>query len=935
MAGDFSGLANGHLSAPSMEPVEFATVDTEVDGKVDISSAPVLSAHVLSCSSFKGSETVGNESALYEKFLLDDLDNYWDEINDRLTVSRMVSDSVIKGMVRAVVEESAEKITSKEEQIAILNEKLQLYDSKAATDIGFVELPLHQCYSRATGESENLDSLKLAVEQQLLLLKDDFRYVQVSSSHGRGNATEDVGLCSVLPEERTSEQSMRLDARVDSVREALAATFEEIKHMFSSLKASVFEQQLEFEFGREINSIIVQSHVRHLHSEFERKLYEERNLAHMLSTNWQEKVTELSNMREELDNISRSFLSSESSSLISQNSHESSEESNGAKRNDQFPRMVSGNVLFPYTTHVEENCTGSIKKCKDIAHPMLDFVDVSQIKHLNKDELVTYYTTEVLKMRRQHELALQEKTEELFCLKREFLKEKGSPFRRDKEIELLKKKIPEVIFKLDDILLEKHALPRVESSYDELCSLKDKINALLSENQHLQGLLTEKEEEVNCLSSQISDAANRISLQSSAETNFLTQINKLTGSLEDMKIEASIRSDFLTIIFKEVLGEYICNREDIEVEAKLVQEIYITAIRGIIGDVLSSGHSKSSLEALLSENQNLLSKEIEEKGKLKEALMSLSTLLKEKDNVASKTDSAFMQHKEQFDLVNKECTVLREQVSKQEMLISKINTDSNLLKRRLGESLQQNHQYEAEIHKLNEELVIASNAMKEAEKKCTVLREQVSKQEMLISNIRTDSNLLKRRLGESLQQNHQYEAEIHKLNEELVVASNALKEAEKQKTMLRGIIEDEEKKKSSSTKENMEAKQMHSIILSMKELSEEFIALENNLTKKIERFETRMKDVSREVSPLLQQTKQLLKKGQWYKQMLDIRYSNLQKAEAEVDLLGDEVDALLSLLGKIYIALDHYSPVLQLYPGVMEILNLVRRELEGGRTRAE
>lgn len=35
-----------------------------------------------------------------------------------------------------------------------------------------------------------------------------------------------------------------------------------------------------------------------------------------------------------------------------------------------------------------------------------------------------------------------------------------------------------------------------------------------------------------------------------------------------------------------------------------------------------------------------------------------------------------------------------------------------------------------------------------------------------------------------------------------------------------------------------------------------------------------------------------------------------------MDLLGDEVDTLLSLLGKIYIALDHYSPVLQHYPGV-------------------
>ncbi|KAJ6815495.1 WPP domain-associated protein-like [Iris pallida] len=863
MAGDCSGFANVHLSAPFMEPMELAAVEnSEVDGKVDLSSA-----HVLSCSSFKGSEAGGNESALYEKFLLDDLDNYWDEINDRLTVSRMVSDSVIKGMVRAVTEESAEEITSKEAQIAILNEKLQLYGSKEATGTGFVELPLHQCYFRATGDSRNLDSLKVAVEQQLLLLKDVIQ--NVSSSHGRVNAIEDARVCSVLVEERTSEQPTGLDVRIDAVREVIAAAFEEIEDMFNSLKALVFEQQWEFEFRREINSIIVQSRVRDLQTEFERKLYEERDLVHMVSTNWQEKVTELSTIRAELDNMSRSFLSSESSSLISLNSHETLEESNGAKRNDQFPRMLSGNAQFPYTTHIEENGTGSIKKCKDIAQPMVDVVDASQLKHLSKDELVSYYKTEVLKMRRQHESALHEKTEQLFRLKRQLLKEKGSPFRRDREFELLKKKIPEVILKLDGILLDKEALPRVESSYDELSSLKDKINALLSENERLQGLLTEKEEEVKCLSSQISDAENLISLHSSAERNFLAQINNLTGGLEDVKIEASIRSDFLTTIFKELLSDYISGREDSEVEAKIVKDIYTIIIKGIIVDAMSSEHSKSSLEALLSEKQRLLSVEIEENGKLKEALMSQLTLSKEKDNLASETNSTLMEQEEQFDLLNKELRILRE---------------------------------------------------------------QASKQERLISEIKTDSDLLKRRLAVSLQQNHQYNVEINKLNDELVIASYALKEAEKQKTMLHCIIEDKEKK-ISSTKENLEATQMHSIITSMMELSEAFLALENNLMTKIERFETRMKNVSHEVSPLLQQTTQLLKEGQWYKQMLDIRNSNLQKAEAEVDLLGDEVDALLSLLGKIYIALDHYSPVLQLYPGVTEILKLVRRELEGGTTR--
>ena len=43
----------------------------------------------------------------------------------------------------------------------------------------------------------------------------------------------------------------------------------------------------------------------------------------------------------------------------------------------------------------------------------------------------------------------------------------------------------------------------------------------------------------------------------------------------------------------------------------------------------------------------------------------------------------------------------------------------------------------------------------------------------------------------------------------------------------------------------------------------------------------------------------------------------------QVDVLGDEVDTLLSIMGKIYIALDHYSPVLKHYPGVRKITRQV------------
>lgn len=71
--------------------------------------------------------------------LLEDLDSYFEDINDRLSISRMVNDSVIKGMVKAVQQLAAEEIAAKEMEVAVLKEKLhflQLHVDKCETMYG-------------------------------------------------------------------------------------------------------------------------------------------------------------------------------------------------------------------------------------------------------------------------------------------------------------------------------------------------------------------------------------------------------------------------------------------------------------------------------------------------------------------------------------------------------------------------------------------------------------------------------------------------------------------------------------------------------------------------------------------------------------------------------------------------------------------------------
>ncbi|XP_010923691.1 WPP domain-associated protein [Elaeis guineensis] len=866
-------------SSKAQLPVENSEVLDEMAGTSAYRSLP-------SSRNSKGNENTENDSVFYEKFLLDDLDSYLDEINDRLSISRMVSESVMKGIVNAVVEEAAEKIDSKEAEIASLNERLWSSKSDAAISnrlASFVMLPesfveiektkseLHQSCLDASIDlnyAKHLSRLKLAAEEQLNRLQEDLQDLKTSNSHGRINAgSMDSGTFSIFPKIKADEKLLEIDEQIDGLKIMLASGFEQINDIFCSMKASMWEQQWVHEFQREISNFMIQNYIKGLHDEFETKLHEQRGPVNTLIKSCQEKFAELATVREELDAISKSLLSSD-------NSHESFEEWSVAKRKEFFPGKVLGNHHLP--SHPEENGSTIMEKSGDSGKAMMEVADISQLKHMTKEELVSYFRTEMTKLRRQHESALQEKTEELFRLKREFLKEKGSlPFRKDKESELLKRKILEVILKLNEVLLDQEKLPPIHDDHDELCHLKDRIDSLFLENQRLRSLLLDKSREVKHLYSQVSDAASQMSLHSSAEANFLKQIMKLKGELEDLKMQTNIRDEFYNILLRELICEHQCRMEDIKIETICLQEIYAVIIKGVAWDVVSTMNptiskyytEKASLETKILEKDKALGLEIEENQKLKQTISSISTVMKEKEKLAVDTGSTLMQQKKQFDLVHQELSLLRD---------------------------------------------------------------QVCKQEVLISDFKKESHSMKSRLNEALQQLHQYELEINKLNEKLKSATDALEEAGKQKAMLHDIVEKKKKSLSlSDAKGRVQAKQLDCTIAAVMELSKAVVDFESILAEKIKSTESRLKRLSHQFEPLVKRASLLEKKESWYKQMLEIRCSNLQKAEAEVDLLGDEVDALLGLLGKIYIALDHYSPILQHYPGVMEILKLVQRELKG------
>ncbi|KAG8086718.1 hypothetical protein GUJ93_ZPchr0010g10772 [Zizania palustris] len=164
------------------------------------------------------------------------------------------------------------------------------------------------------------------------------------------------------------------------------------------------------------------------------------------------------------------------------------------------------------------------------------------------------------------------------------------------------------------------------------------------------------------------------------------------------------------------------------------------------------------------------------------------------------------------------------------------------------------------------------------------LRGKVEKQDSYISEKSREFDVIVSRLEQALQLVHRNETTLSELNEKLRTVLDSRKELEKQNRVLSAIIKEKEKASSSS------------------------ISKEKEFMECIRR-------------------QSLRKKVLRYKEISETRGSNLQKAELEVDLLGDEVEVLTDLFAKIYTALDHYSPVLQHYTGVMETLNMIKKHI--------
>ncbi|XP_058196960.1 WPP domain-associated protein [Rhododendron vialii] len=797
-------------------------------------------------SSVRESENLGVD-------LLEDLDSYWEDINDRLMISRMVSDSVIKGMVKAVEQRAEEKIAAKELEVESLKEKMHLFQlgadkSESCHEARSQENGFYCSFSDAFVEhdkmTESLGSLRDVAKGQIKKLKMETDSIRGCSPMRRiSSGSEFVGLGGIL-QEKAPESFTGVDNLFETLKTTMDNIYAQLDDMVHLTRASLCEWKLEQELQKEVEAVVIQNSIRSFCKEYEEKLWEQNTRL--------ERINEVSNLRKELDAILNSVSNPENGQLIS----------HGSLDMDHLHKRGLSNHFSPSTSLWEGN--GVFEESNN---GMPESWDAAQLKHMSKDELVNYFNSMITRMRRSHESKVQQMTEEFFSLKGEYLREKGYSLahRKDKDLENLRKKIPDVILKLDDFIMENEKLSTLGSNAETLRNLKNRIDSLLSENRNLRDSLADQRKEVKCLSLQVSDAAEKMCKHILAEANLPKLTEDLKSDLEDAATEASATEKVCKCFLRKVTPKNNCGAEELEMQPFQVpkiceiedSDIESLVIQGICGVIF-----KETVKDAQSNIDELTKKYSDEYEKYRVSL-----------------ESKALERKEELSLVIEEKERLKQEVR--------------------------------------------------------LLQESLEEKENLVTERVRELDLVKSELELALEQIEADKGTINRLDQKVELMTKEVRETNEHRNMLLAITEEKQNDwLLLQAKENEHRKQMQAVIVLIGGLSRGLSDFEVQVSEGIRNCNMRLEGTNSQLSSLVRKSNSLKNTALLYKKRLERRCNDLQMAEAEVDLLGDEVDALLSLLEKIYIALDHYSPIFQHYPGVIEILKLVRRELSRESTKS-
>ncbi|XP_078432717.1 myosin heavy chain-like protein [Wolffia australiana] len=802
--------------------------------------------------------------------VLEDFDSYMEDINSRLTVSRMVSDSVVKGMINAIAEGSAETISSKDEEINELKRRLKLYESSFC--------------SRKMND-ELMSDLKISSDNHILKLKGEVEKLR-SSDHGR-----------------SEESLIEMDISINSLTEIFNVLFRNFYEM-NSVLSSLDEQLWQGEIQKEFHVFIIEEKLREVREDCEKQLCEQRSLFESRYDFWLKKVKEIEDLRQELEFVSKSmlFVEQEHHHHLSSGLQEAYEEWIHIKSKDDSVGKVHG-----------ESSAFDISK-EIIGKTVLDDRNSYLLAHMSKEELMGHYKAEIREIKRQLESSVHEKTEELFRLKRQIFKERDLYYsKREKELEALKKRLPDLYLRLDEVLREAKKFSSVECS-DKTISFQQRIDELFSENRTLHNLLVDERKELN----------KKVESYSLMEKIFLKEKKELESELESARIEAFLNSQVHEFILKQLIHDFKSTEEDVKMVTDITREVF----NSILGILITDAQNLARLNILHRNEKKTLVAIISQKDMILKSEMEKGQLLAEKVSAEVKKSKQLGDELEKVEKIKKEVLSLSTLVSEKDLAISIEVKKSKELIHEISSLRTLIAEKDKYIIEMESNLRKREDVLDEQLEECSKLKAEVRELEISVLGYIMESDILKSILYEASNVIRVSVAQISDLNKELVLARCNVERLEVDCGRFYDIIREKEIMLSFIRwRADKQAEKMETMTIFIQKMSTSVAEFETIVLRKLERQSLRLEGFLNECDQLSKLANNSRKKVLKHKKELEIILFNHERAENEVDRLGDEVDDLVSVLEKVYIALDHYSPVLQHYTGVMEMLEMVKRKL--------
>ncbi|KAF2317896.1 hypothetical protein GH714_041216 [Hevea brasiliensis] len=365
--------------------------------------------------------------------------------------------------------------------------------------------------------------------------------------------------------------------------------------------------------------------------------------------------------------------------------------------------------------------------------------------------------------------------------------------------------------------------------------------------------------------------------------------------IEDANIEASISDDLYKFLLKEMVNQMKSFIEELDIEHDIMDGIYEIIFKEATRNAEPTGNLEiedSVIESVIMQGIcEVIFRESFKEAEEKVGTLNLKYMNENKVRVSLEMQALEKEKELRLNIAE------REKLEQKMLLLrAAIEEKGNLIQERVGVLTKEKEKVELVSQELDE------------------LRLQTTQQ---LSKYNEDLQVIKGDLVNASEKIEMDKMEISKLREQLEIVTKKLREADEEKSLLLSTSQQYQNTISSAeAREREYRKQTNSTIVLIQGLEKAVNDFEYRATEDIKMNRLRLEALSSQLSSLIQEAIKLKKTGLLYKQRLEKRCSDLQKAEAEVDLLGDEVDTLLSLLEKIYIALDHYSPILQHYPGV-------------------